>query len=458
MSTDSKDIIPSKTFCVYPWTHSYQGCQYERKLCCVSKDVYGHDKMETKDFWNSDYMQTVRKKMLKGEKVSECDVCYKNEDLGIKSLREESSFDVVRAIKAGKSTMKDILSDTTTENGVLDTKPNYYDYRTIHCNLQCVSCGSVYSSTHINLNEEMWGPQKNRFTPDYAYENKMGIEMIEGLNEKRIKNIYWAGGEPMMQPLHWLIINHMTKLLTTPGYEDYIKTVRMHYNTNLTKNKWKKQHIPDILEPFQPSIQASLDGVCETIEYTRDGAKWKDVKQHWHEYFTILNKREQMGLATVLSAPVLFDIDRYLEFYGPYDPYLHPHYMFTVLDKVMQNPGFLDIRWYPKDIFYGAIDKVKSALKGSELRGSPKWISVLEAYEKEYKGFQNNLPTGKEKDLEILKGLQLYREQFLVTKRTLDELYDITNPQAAEWIRSIKPAFTNPDMEVRLRDEFGIDF
>ena len=85
-------------------------------------------------------------------------------------------------------------------------------------------------------------------------------------------------------------------------------------------------------------------------------------------------------------------------------------------------------------------------------------VEQLTLLEKEYKGFQNNLPTGKEKDLEILKGLQLYREQFLVTKRTLDELYDITNPQAAEWIRSIKPAFTNPDMEVRLRDEFGIDF
>ena len=47
--------------------------------------------MPTDEFWNSEYMQDVRKQMLTGEQVSECEACYKNERLGIKSLREEAN-------------------------------------------------------------------------------------------------------------------------------------------------------------------------------------------------------------------------------------------------------------------------------------------------------------------------------------------------------------------------------
>ena len=48
------------------------------------------------------------------------------------------------------------------------------------------------------------------------------------------------------------------------------------------------QNITEILEPFQPSIQASLDGTHETIEYTRDGCNWPDIQKHWKEYNEVL--------------------------------------------------------------------------------------------------------------------------------------------------------------------------
>ena len=32
---------------------------------------------------------------------------------------------------------------------------------------------------------------------------------------------------------------------------------------------------------------------------------------------------------------------------------------------------------------------------------------------------------------------------FLKTKRTLSELYDITNPDASQWLRSIEPLYIN---------------
>jgi len=446
-----EDYIPSETFCPYPWKHSYQGCQYERKLCCISDDISGHQKMPTKEFWNSDYMKDVRLKMLKGEKVKECQACYRNERLGIKSLRQTSNEDSIKYGNPKEQVEK--LLEGTSEDGSFAKKPSYYDYRTIHCNLQCVSCGTIFSSTHINLANEMWGI-KGGFKPDYKYEEDMANEIIEGLDAKRVDNIYWAGGEPFMQPLHWKVIEHMVSLLDKPGYEKYVRNIKMHYNTNLTKNVWKGKKITKILEPFQPSLQPSLDGVYETLEYTRDGAKWNDIDKHWKEYIEILDKNKQMGVATVLSAPVLFDVERYLNYYGPYDPHLHPHYMNVALDQIRKNPGLLDIRWYPEDIFYPTIEKVQRLMKESGLRGSERWIEVCDAYKQEYK--ELDMPN-RDEDLRWLKGFQMYREQFLVTKRTLAELYDLTNPQAADWIRSIKPRFTsNTGIKNRLHHEFKI--
>lgn len=445
---NTKDI--SKTFCSYPWTHSYQGCKYERKLCCISNDIKHLQKTETKDFWNSEYMKQTRRKMLRGEQVLECRACYKNEELGISSLREESNRDIDYDPHAERKLKKFIVD--TEADGTYKHKPEYYDYRTIHCNLQCVSCGSVYSSTWLNLNYEMWG-MKPDFKPDYEYEERMANEMIEGLNEKRINNIYWAGGEPFMQPLHWKVIEHIVELYKDPSYKSYVQNIKMHYNTNLTKREWKKQNIPEMLQPFQPSIQASLDGTHETLEYTRDGAKWEDIEKHWKEYHSLLNKNQQMGVATVTSAPVIFDIERYLEFYGPYDPFLHAHYNFVRLDEISTVPGFLDIRLYPADIFYPAIEKVKREMKASGLRGSDKWIQVMDGYIEEFKNMEST-----EEEYQILKGIQLHRELHLITPRTLSEVYKITNPAASEWIDSIEPKFINKYQKDKVQNQIKTHF
>ena len=77
-------------------------------------------------------------------------------------------------------------------------------------------------------------------------------------------------------------------------------------------------------------------------------------------------------------------------------------------------------------------------MKASGLRGSEKWLQICKAYKEEY-------PTVRKSDdrYRKLKGLQNYREMFLKTKRTLSELYDITNPDASQWLRSIEPLYIN---------------
>ena len=108
-------------------------------------------------------------------------------------------------------------------------------------------------------------------------------------------------------------------------------------------------------------------------------------------------------------------------------------------------PGFLDIRFYPEDIFYPAIEKVEREMKASGLRGSAKWLQICDAYKKEYPTLDRN-----NNSLQKLKGLQNYRELFLKTKRTLSELYDITNPEASQWLQSIEPLYINKYIVERM--------
>ena len=146
-----------------------------------------------------------------------------------------------------------------------------------------------------------------------------------------------------------------------------------------------------------------------------------------------------MSVATVTSAPVILDIKRYLEYFGPYDPQLFPAYLFQPNYKDFVPQTFLDIKLYPPDIFYPAIETAIQEMKASGLRGIKRWIQILEGYRTEYKKQDFNGTHVDGKSLARIKKHQTYRERFHKTKRSLIEVYSVTNPAASEWLKSIIP-------------------
>src|SRR5258705_8496452 len=76
----------SDTFCALPFHHLCVGPEGTARMCCVTSDsVAEHGaplslNVNTVDeIWNSAYMRSVRHAMLAGERVSACEVCYRNE-------------------------------------------------------------------------------------------------------------------------------------------------------------------------------------------------------------------------------------------------------------------------------------------------------------------------------------------------------------------------------------------
>jgi hypothetical protein len=74
------------TFCQLPFHHLCVGTEGTARICCVTSAFVSEDgapmSLYTRSFqeiWNSAYMREVRRKMLNGERLSQCEPCYKHE-------------------------------------------------------------------------------------------------------------------------------------------------------------------------------------------------------------------------------------------------------------------------------------------------------------------------------------------------------------------------------------------
>ena len=78
------------------------------KLCCVAEDPtlankYGEHKTEGQNMtvrnsslseaWNSEYMESVRERMISGRQVKDCSQCYRREKQGQYSFRQRANDD-----------------------------------------------------------------------------------------------------------------------------------------------------------------------------------------------------------------------------------------------------------------------------------------------------------------------------------------------------------------------------
>ena len=402
----------NKTFCAYPFVHSHVSATYDRKICCISPAIPDSYKTPTTDFWNSEYVRDVRLDMIMGKEISGCEYCYNFEKNGGRSLR----------IKVNEEYDLKQLIDHTDNTGYLDLDPSFYDVRSTVCNFQCITCDENHSSMHKKLSVKL-NTSSNNHKVDSEYEKTLSNEIIQSLIDKKVKILYWAGGEPMIMKLHWDVLDKMVELLELPEYHDYIKSIQLYYNTNLSKLYYKNKYIPEILAKFDTIIWASLDGVQETHNYCRDGSDWTNVYSNWLEYKKYVPK---LSVASVLTAPVLMDIERYIEFlYSENCVFFDHEYLPIGYNKL------LDIKLYPDELFYDIINNAKHKLLTSNLdkNSIDNSVTILNKYVDE----RDNTDI----DYANIKKDILVRDKFMRSKLTFGSLLECLNNKAYTWYNSI---------------------
>ena len=309
------------TMCLAPWTHTYLSPQTERRMCCASREPaqnfqqYIDTKSGTgryipltlEQHWNSEHMKSVRRRMMAGETLPECEVC--NDKL----LNTSVYRDYFTHLFQHK--LDEILSSTTPD-GSTSLQPCSWDYRFNNlCNFKCRMCGDMLSSsweteqkTHNMVN---WADPKNNWMREDVrdqisqfQDNQIEAEFAAAVESHRVEEVYWVGGEPLMYEQHWRYMKRIVELGDGPK-------LYARYNTNLSRVTYRGVDLyRDILSNIRDwQICASLDGTNRIGEYIRTGLDFEQFCRNFEAGLEIATHPRQMRFDFTLTLPGMFEVD-----------------------------------------------------------------------------------------------------------------------------------------------------
>ncbi len=308
------------TLCLAPWVHTYLSPQTERRMCCASREPaqnfeqYIDTKAGTgtyipitlEEHWNSEHMKSVRRRMMAGETLPECEVC--NDKLLNTSIYR-SYFDSLFGHKYLQ------VLENTQPDGTTTLRPVSWDYRFSNlCNFKCRMCGDMLSSAWESEQRQYdminWhNPKNNWMRPEVRNEiskfqdSQIEQEFAQAVEDHQVEEVYWVGGEPLMYEQHWRYMQRIVEL--GDG-----KNVYARYNTNLSRVDYRGVNLyRDILSGLRDwQICASLDGTGRIGEYIRTGLDYNTWLANFREGVRTASHRRQMRIDFTLTLPGMFEV------------------------------------------------------------------------------------------------------------------------------------------------------
>jgi len=380
-----------------PWTHTYLSPQTERRLCCASREPAqsfkqyidtGNDAKEykpltLKEHWNSEHMRSVRLRMMEGQELSECEVCdhkLLNTDVYRSYWNKLFSDRIDEAFKS------------TDDTGVTTMQTISFDYRFNNlCNFKCRMCGDMLSSSweaesrkHNTWTKESqpWMASPLREQIVKFQDTQVVQEFVEAIETKRIKEIYWCGGEPLMWDMHWKAMQRIIEL-------GFAKEVYVRYNTNLSRTSFKGTKLFDLLPQFQDwQICSSLDGTGEVGEYIRDGLNYEQWLRNFKEGMAVSKTSREMRLDYTITMPGLLELKNMFDLSRELDTAILTKVMFTFSNDEILSPLAL-----PKELLHTLLDEALAYMEPLATRKQKSLIDVI----KNLKDRETFIPTKKGK-------------------------------------------------------------
>ena len=309
--------------CLAPWTHTYVSPQTERRMCCASREpaqsfqqyidtkagtgVYAPQTLE--QHWNSEHMKSVRRRMRAGETLPECEVCN-NQLLNSSVYRDHFWHLFGNRYEAAMA--------ATQDDGHTDMLPVSWDYRFSNlCNFKCRMCGDKLSSSwetelkSMNaVHQDYWDQADNLWMrPDIKkqitrfQDSVIEQEFSDAVEQHRVQEVYWVGGEPLMYEQHWRYMRRVIEL--GDG-----RSVYARYNTNLSRVNYRGTDLyNDILLHLRDwQICASLDGTGAVGEYIRTGLNFPQWKENFQRGIECQTHARQMRIDFTLTLPGMAEV------------------------------------------------------------------------------------------------------------------------------------------------------
>jgi len=246
----------NKSYCPLAFDEIYSHNTGEYNLCCWAYRYSSPlKKYKTKDttpfnFFLSEEMQNIRKKMLNGNKIPICQPCYTEE----------------------KNIGYSIRTKRIEKYGSVDNLPRSVDRVKLklrifgnYCNLSCVMCYPYNSSTRKKEIDDL---KLNHIFGGDIYggnSNKQWVSVKKDIveNAELIDQLHLTGGEPLQSPQHW-------ELLLKQIPKDKAKNIKLYYDTNLTELYYKKYSVFDLIERYKKvEFGVSCDHFKDKLKFLR---------------------------------------------------------------------------------------------------------------------------------------------------------------------------------------------
>lgn len=265
---------------------------------------YRDSKTSFSEHWNSSFLKQVRQKIRDGESIKECSACDHENNPYRQFFNERYAHKTENALSL------------TERDGHYHGLPESIDYRVNHlCNFKCLMCGPHYSKSW----ESEWRRQgREKQLPVWQTRDRENTEkfqaevavreLIEWAQSGRISDIYWAGGEPMVNPTHWDVMKILVE-------QQKAQKTHVRYTTNLSHIEFKGVQLTELLSHF-PYLEmgVSIDAIGELGEYLRQGLQWSRWVKNLNVVRQMIQEPQQIYLEHHLTLPGIVGLLEIVEF------------------------------------------------------------------------------------------------------------------------------------------------
>jgi hypothetical protein len=200
-----------------------------------------------------------------------------------------------------------------------------------------------------------WMRPKVRKKISQFQDQQIEAEFAEAVEQHRVEEIYWAGGEPLMYEQHWRYMHRIIELGDGPH-------VYARYNTNLSRTCYAGVDLfVDILPHLRDwQVCASIDGTGPVGEYIRTGLDWPTFLQNFKQGLAIARHSRQMRLDFTLTLPGIFEIENMIKLANELGVDMLAKVIFSFTPDIILSPLAM-----PRELLNKTIDRLLPGTTGA---------------------------------------------------------------------------------------------
>ena len=345
-----KSSMSNDKICAVPWMHLNFEPNGKVVPCCLTSHYnYFAGDLNTQSIdaiWNSNNMKKLRKEMINGIEPDICSTCFKKEKVTGESGR-------IHHNKEFKNVLKDIPIITEADGTCNKMELKYWDFRFSNlCNMKCRSCGPRYSSAWVPDAKKLGYTDQEKVWSIESVDDQTNFDFLKD-QVQHVQKIYFAGGEPLLMPEHWQILDMLV--------ENKRFDVKISYNTNASTLSYGKKSAIDYWNQWESGkieVWPSIDEFGPRAELIRSGTVWSKVEENLIELSKLENILVRPGMT--IGAWNVFRLPELINHLISIGVICARHNYQNFFINLLQFPAHYHVSILPDDFRKETTDKLKA--------------------------------------------------------------------------------------------------